>query len=237
MILDTIQHSGGFTTLFFASPGLRFRYVRKTVTINANVAPATHGDTVTEVLGSGDAARPNQAFVLKKPPLTYTPSADPSGAAELARGPGEPRPVVGVAPPVRPRRQERDVHRPSRRRRQGHGGVRGRGAGGAPADRRRERGRDLPERHRAGGHGRRRQADAPHDAAPRHSRGDESAARRPAPRIPRAATAPARTHHSPCSRWAASSRCRTPRISRAPSPGSGRRGPSRCGGAASSGST
>ena len=80
VILDTIQHSGGFTTLFFASPGLRFRYVRKTVTINANVARATHGDTVTEVLGSGDAARPNQAFVLKRPSLTYTPSADPSGA-------------------------------------------------------------------------------------------------------------------------------------------------------------
>jgi predicted phage baseplate assembly protein len=80
VILDTIQHSGGFTTLFLASPGLRFRYVRKTVTINANVAPATHGDTVTEVLGGGDAARPNQSFVLKKPPLTYTSSADPSGA-------------------------------------------------------------------------------------------------------------------------------------------------------------
>ena len=80
VILDAIQHSGGFTTLFFASPGLRFRYVRKTVTINANVARATHGDTVTEVLGSGDAARPNQAFILKRPSLTYTPSADPSGA-------------------------------------------------------------------------------------------------------------------------------------------------------------
>ena len=80
VILDTIQHSGGFTTLFLASPGLRYRYVRKTVTINANVAPATHGDTVTEVLGGGDAARPNQSFVLKKPPLTYTSSTDPSGA-------------------------------------------------------------------------------------------------------------------------------------------------------------
>jgi predicted phage baseplate assembly protein len=80
VILDAIQHAGGFTTLSFASPGLRFRYVRKTVTIDANVAEATHGDTVTEVLGGGDAAQPNQAFVLKKPALTYTSSADPSGA-------------------------------------------------------------------------------------------------------------------------------------------------------------
>jgi hypothetical protein len=40
---------------------------------------------------------------------------------------------VGVAPPVRSRRQERDVHRPPRRRGQGVGGVRGRDARGAPA--------------------------------------------------------------------------------------------------------
>jgi predicted phage baseplate assembly protein len=79
-ILDAIQHSGGFTTLLFAPPGLRFTYVRKTVSMNANVARATHGDTVTEVLGSGDAAQPNQSFVLKKPPLTYVASSDPSGA-------------------------------------------------------------------------------------------------------------------------------------------------------------
>jgi predicted phage baseplate assembly protein len=80
VILDGIEHAGGFTTLCFVSPGLRFTYVRKTVTLNANVVLATHGETVNEVLGSGDAAQPHQAFVLKKPPLTYTASSDPSGA-------------------------------------------------------------------------------------------------------------------------------------------------------------
>jgi predicted phage baseplate assembly protein len=80
VILDGIEHSGGFTTLRFASPGLRFTYVRTTVTLNANVVLATHGETVSEVLGSGDASQPHQVFVLKKPPLTYTASSDPSGA-------------------------------------------------------------------------------------------------------------------------------------------------------------
>ena len=80
VILDGIEHAGGFTTLLFASPGLRFTYVRKTVTLNANVVLATHGETVSEILGSGDASQPHQAFVLKKPPLTYTASSDPSGA-------------------------------------------------------------------------------------------------------------------------------------------------------------
>ena len=80
VVLEGIEHGGGFTTLLFASPGLTFTYVRKTVKLNANVALATHGETVSEVLGSGDTAQPHQAFVLKKPPLTYTASSDPSGA-------------------------------------------------------------------------------------------------------------------------------------------------------------
>jgi predicted phage baseplate assembly protein len=80
VILDQVQHSGGFTTLFFKSPGLKFRYVRKTVTMNANVVLATHGETVREVLGSGDGAQPNQRFALKKPPLTYTASSGATGA-------------------------------------------------------------------------------------------------------------------------------------------------------------
>ncbi|HUR35919.1 MAG TPA: putative baseplate assembly protein [Vicinamibacterales bacterium] len=77
--LQEVQHSGGFTTLFFASPGLRFRYVRTTVTLNANVVQATHGETVAEVLGSGDGSRPYQRFTLKRPPLTYTAASSESG--------------------------------------------------------------------------------------------------------------------------------------------------------------
>lgn len=81
VVLDTVQHAGGFTTLHFASPGLQFRYLRETMTLSANVVDATHGESVTEVLGSGDASVPNQGFVLRKPPLTYTASTGAGGAA------------------------------------------------------------------------------------------------------------------------------------------------------------
>lgn len=78
--LKEIQHSGGFTTLFFESPGLTYRYVRDGLTLNANVVAATHGETVAETLGSGNG-RANQRFTLKRTPLTYTPSSSESGIA------------------------------------------------------------------------------------------------------------------------------------------------------------
>jgi len=53
---------------------------RPTVTINANVALATHGETVVgEVLGSGDAGQSYQHFALRNSPLTYTSAETPSG--------------------------------------------------------------------------------------------------------------------------------------------------------------
>lgn len=76
--LEEITHAGGLTALQFESP-LTYSYVRKTVTLNANVALATHGETVSEVLGSGDATQPNQKFALKRPPLTYISARTPSG--------------------------------------------------------------------------------------------------------------------------------------------------------------
>ena len=66
------------TTLTLAA-GLKHLYDRTTVRINANVAPATHGETVSEVLNSGDASRTYQRFVLKQTPLTHVTAATPSG--------------------------------------------------------------------------------------------------------------------------------------------------------------
>lgn len=59
--------------------GLAYCYKRDTVTINANVVKATHGETRTEILGSGNAAEPFQAFELKQSPLTHVSAATPSG--------------------------------------------------------------------------------------------------------------------------------------------------------------
>ena len=79
LILTDVVHAGGFTSLICAKPGLKYGYVRKSVTINANVARASHGESVTEVLGGGNGAQANQRFTLKKPPLTYTSAAEASG--------------------------------------------------------------------------------------------------------------------------------------------------------------
>lgn len=81
--LKDIVHASqtGPTTLLFSDP-LQHRYQRSSLTLQANVVPATHGETVAaEVLGNGDATQPNQRFFLKKPPLTYVPAPTPSGAA------------------------------------------------------------------------------------------------------------------------------------------------------------
>ncbi len=86
--LTDIAHIVGFTTLAFEAletgAGLAHPYLRSTVTLNANVARATHGETVREVLGSGNGAAANQKFLLKRPPLTHISAKTSSGSkAEL----------------------------------------------------------------------------------------------------------------------------------------------------------
>ena len=80
LTLKEAFHEEALTTLRFTT-ALVNRYVRKTVTISANVVAATHGEVVKdEVLGSGEGTRPHQRFKLNKPPLTYVSSANASGA-------------------------------------------------------------------------------------------------------------------------------------------------------------
>lgn len=73
------------TTLLLAGqningkPGLQYKYKRNTVRIYGNVVKATHGETRSEVLGSGDATKAMQSFALKQPPLTFVSAATPSG--------------------------------------------------------------------------------------------------------------------------------------------------------------
>ena len=57
-------------------------YIRSTVNLNGNAILATHGETVQEVLGSGNASRAYQTLTLRQPPLTYISSdSAPGGAA------------------------------------------------------------------------------------------------------------------------------------------------------------
>ena len=80
LFIADISLSQGFTKLRF-SQGLSASYVYETVVLNANVALATHGETVMEVLGSGDGARANQQFKLRQPPLTHVSAAESGGSA------------------------------------------------------------------------------------------------------------------------------------------------------------
>jgi predicted phage baseplate assembly protein len=79
--LSQIRHIAGYTVLDF-STALANAYTRTSMTINANVAPATHGETVAnELLGSGDASQAGQLFTFKRPPVTWVSAPTPSGEA------------------------------------------------------------------------------------------------------------------------------------------------------------
>jgi predicted phage baseplate assembly protein len=58
---------------------LAYCFKRATVKIYGNVVLATHGETRTETLGSGDGSKPLQQFNLKQPPLTFVAASNPSG--------------------------------------------------------------------------------------------------------------------------------------------------------------
>lgn len=77
---NAVVHTRDVTTLALEAP-LNFVYERESVRINANVAPATHGESVSETVGSGNAAVPNQSFRLRQSPLTYVSASTPSGRA------------------------------------------------------------------------------------------------------------------------------------------------------------
>lgn len=68
-------------TEIITEKGLENSFVRDSVRINANVALATHGETVSEVLGSGDARMSFQKFELKHNPVTYVADDSTSGSS------------------------------------------------------------------------------------------------------------------------------------------------------------
>src|SRR5262249_32831449 len=79
MTLADVSFIDGRTTLVFQQ-ALNGSYGRSAVTINANVVLATHGETVQETLGGGNASEPHLSFMLRQQPLTYVSSNAPSGS-------------------------------------------------------------------------------------------------------------------------------------------------------------
>ena len=86
-ISEIVQVSAIDGKTLIITPPLKKSYVRtgskpeESFSLNANVAHATHGETVSEVPGSGDASQRYQQFTLKQSPLTYVSAATASGAA------------------------------------------------------------------------------------------------------------------------------------------------------------
>jgi Baseplate J-like protein len=68
------------TRILLSSPLLNC-YDRATAQVNANVGPATAGRSVSEILGSGAAATPNQSFAVAQSPLTFVQAPTPTGRA------------------------------------------------------------------------------------------------------------------------------------------------------------
>jgi hypothetical protein len=77
-LVASAEEVGGVTRLTLTAE-LAGGYDRTTVTIAANVARATHGESVGEPIGSGDAAAPFQRFALRQSPLTYVYADEPPG--------------------------------------------------------------------------------------------------------------------------------------------------------------
>jgi hypothetical protein len=80
--IDAVEHvfaaDGG--TRVSLSLALTSEYYRRSVRINANVAEATHGESVFEVLGSGDSRIPFQTFKTRQTPQTHVTAPVPGGA-------------------------------------------------------------------------------------------------------------------------------------------------------------
>ena len=77
-IIDTVDPLKDPTVIELTQP-LSHTLDRSTVTIFANVAKATHGETKQETLGSSDGSQVFQQFELKQKPLTHVSAATPGG--------------------------------------------------------------------------------------------------------------------------------------------------------------
>ena len=81
-VLKQVEPAGNKWRLVLVG-NLSTAYDRDSVVVHGNVALATHGETVQQLLGSGRASSPFQRFTLAHDPLTYVQSsADPSGAVD-----------------------------------------------------------------------------------------------------------------------------------------------------------
>jgi len=80
-VVTAVDTSDAAHTVLVLDRALRNAYDRASVAIAGNVALATHGETVSELLGDGNAAIPFQRFALKQAPVTWVSAPTAAGAA------------------------------------------------------------------------------------------------------------------------------------------------------------
>ena len=79
--LVSVAAAGAGRSVLLIDPPLTSALRRDSVVVHANVALATHGETVTQILGAGNAATPFQRFELRQLPLTYRAASNELGAS------------------------------------------------------------------------------------------------------------------------------------------------------------
>jgi hypothetical protein len=77
--LVTVATGQGATTALTLAAPLQRVYDTPTLSVNANAVAASHGETMREVVGSGNAGNAGLQFQLKQSPLTYTSASSTSG--------------------------------------------------------------------------------------------------------------------------------------------------------------
>ncbi len=85
LVLDHVEMAGVNSRLVFTT-ALVTSYQLDSVTIHGNVAHATHGESVAEVLGAGNAAMPYQRLALRQAPLTFVRNATSASGAVSTLG-------------------------------------------------------------------------------------------------------------------------------------------------------
>lgn len=79
--LKSVTKTPGDRTTIVLTEAPSQAYKRATAVVFGNVARATHGETVHQILGSGDARHPFLTFPLIQEPLTFVPADTSSGVA------------------------------------------------------------------------------------------------------------------------------------------------------------
>lgn len=80
-ILGSVTAADKTHTQLILSGDLTHAYDRTDLSIHGNVAGATHGESVSDILGGGDPSKPFQAAVLKQSPVTHLVAATETGVA------------------------------------------------------------------------------------------------------------------------------------------------------------